>query len=157
MVDIAFRRIVTMLDDARISKNDRMVGNITIDIGVWCNQYIVSHCDITYDCGIYAYPHFISYFRRALARASVFLANRHTLVQAAIISDDHLWVDGNVVGVAQIQPFPDIRFAGDLDSPSVCQAGKDKAIPILQQYVVTGLAFSIIKMKVFAVPPPAFP
>ena len=102
MIDIVFRRIVTMLDNARISKNHRMVGNVTVNIGVRRDQHIISNRNITYDSNIHTDPNLIPYRRYAFARASVFLSYRHTLVQIAIIADNCSWIDGNIVHMTQV-------------------------------------------------------
>lgn len=126
VIDITFRSMLPMLDDARISNNNAMIGNITIDISVGCDQHIISHCDVTYNCSIYANPHFVSDLRCSLAGASILLADGHTLVNIAIISNHCPWIDRYVVYVSKIQTFSNIRLAGYLETSLSCSREKTK-------------------------------
>lgn len=60
MIQISLRRIIPMFNDTRIAKHDRVVRNVTINICIWSNQYIIANSYLPNYCRINAYPNIIA-------------------------------------------------------------------------------------------------
>ena len=102
MVYIAVGCPFSMLDNARIAKDNAMAGHIAVHISVWRYQDIIPYSYLTYNCCIYTYPYAVTYRRYALSAATVFLTYGHSFVDITIFTNHSISIDSNATNVSQI-------------------------------------------------------
>lgn len=87
MIYIILRCIIRMFYNAWIPKNNRMVRNIAVNIGIWSYKYIIANYNITNNCCIYSNPNIISNTRCSFSFSTIFLTNRNSLVNINIVTN----------------------------------------------------------------------
>ena len=95
-----------MLDDARIPKHNGMWRYIYIYKTIGSYHDIIAYSNISYDSRIDSYPYSITDSRITFAASSVHLPDDNSLVDIAVASYLRLAIDGDVIGMAQIQAPP---------------------------------------------------
>ena len=82
-----------MLDNTRISEDNRMCRNITINIGIRSNQNVIPDCNFTDNCCIYTNPNAIANYRRALSYSAILLTNRYAFMNITITTNYRFGID----------------------------------------------------------------
>ena len=102
MIEISFRCLLSGNDTAWIA-HDHAVGRyIAIDVGIGGDQYVLTNGNISHNCCVDTDPHPVMDGGRSFAETAVFLADGYAFVDIDILSQNRLFVDGNVIGMTQI-------------------------------------------------------
>ena len=105
-----------MMDCARITDDDGMRRDITINKGTGSNQDIVSDGNLPDDRGINTDTHTTADSGVTLSRSPAFLPDGHPFMKMAVLTQDGIPVYGNIVGVSQIEPLTNPRATRNLES-----------------------------------------
>lgn len=93
-----------------------MAGDVAVHIGPRRDKNVVANRNPADNGGVCADPYAISQGGRTPPLAAVFLANRHSLMQVAVRSDDDGLVNRDVKGVAEVEPGSDLRVAANFQA-----------------------------------------
>lgn len=118
-VDISFGRILTRNNAAWIAQDDGMAGDIAVHICTRGNEDIVADRNASDDDGVNADPYAVSQNGCAFSLATVLLAYGHALMQVAVRADDGGFVNGDVEGMPEIEPRPDLSSSSNLQAISL--------------------------------------
>ena len=120
MIYITFCRFIRMFYDARVSKNDRMIWNIAINIGIRSYEHIITYHNISNNCRIYSNPNFITNMRCSFSFSSVFFSYCNAFMNIHIIANYHFGINGYSVRMSHIKAIANFIVNRKLNSPSIC-------------------------------------
>lgn len=106
MINVPLCSIISVFNNARVSKHNRMRGYVAIHKTIGCNKHIVTYCDFSHNCRIDTYPNIIAYSWSTFQLTSVLLSNHNAFMQITIATDYCLRVDCNVISMTKISPPP---------------------------------------------------
>ncbi len=102
MIHIILSCPIAVFHYTRISKDDRVGGDVDVHIAVWGNQYIVTNGDVANDGGVDAYPDLVPYCRSPFSGASVRLTDDNTFVDVAVSAYASIWINGDIIVMTYI-------------------------------------------------------
>ena len=121
MIYIILRCIIRMLYNAWISKNNRMIRNIAINIGIWCYKHIISYHNISNNCRIYSNPNLITNMWCSRSFPSIFLSYRNAFMNIYIISNYGFWIYCYSIWMSNIKPISYLCINRKLNSLFLCK------------------------------------
>ena len=116
MINIPLCSPISMLDNARIAKHDRMGRYIYVHKTIGSYQDIIPNRDATDNSRIDTNPYLVADGRNAFILPSIRLSYNHTFMNITIAPNLGFPIDGNVIGMTYINT-PPIWWLADISKP----------------------------------------
>ena len=153
MIYIILRCIIRMFYNAWIPKNNRMVRNIAVNIGIWSYKYIIANYNITNNCCIYSNPNIISNTRCSFSFSTIFLTNRNSLVNINIVTNYCFRINCDPIWMSNIKPIANFIINRKLNSLFLGRNLKQFLVYFMKKGIFTHLCFTIKLQKTWYPPP----
>ena len=124
MIYIILRCVINVLYNAGISKNNRMIRNITVDICIRCYKHIISYHDISDNCGIYSNPNLIANMWCSFSFSSIFLSYRNAFMNIYIIANYSFLIYCYSIWMSNIKTIANLCINRKLNSLLLCKNSK---------------------------------
>ena len=99
--------MLSMLNNARISKNYRMRRDITIYVTIGCNQHVIPNSYFSHNSTVDSYPNLIPYCWHPFPAASIFLPDCYSFMDIYVLSQHSFRINSYAIRMPDIKTCTD--------------------------------------------------